>query len=61
MTDRIGALGGILTIAATPGSGTKIVATVPLNDSRVGGWSPSCGVRAVANGAKSDASSSARN
>jgi signal transduction histidine kinase len=30
MTDRIGALGGSLTITSTPGSGTKIVATIPL-------------------------------
>jgi signal transduction histidine kinase len=33
MTDRIGALGGILTIQSTPGSGTTIVATVPLTTS----------------------------
>jgi signal transduction histidine kinase len=30
MADRIGALGGILTIHSTPGNGTKIVATVSL-------------------------------
>jgi signal transduction histidine kinase len=33
MTDRIGALGGILTIESTPGSGTKIVATIPVTTS----------------------------
>jgi signal transduction histidine kinase len=33
MTDRIGALGGMLTITSTPGRGTKIVATIPLTTS----------------------------
>ncbi len=30
MTDRIGALGGELTIHAAPGSGTRILGSIPL-------------------------------